>query len=167
MLQIQLRIINVANPASPVEIGFYDTDGFARDVHVADTLAYVADGGRLCIIEYYGGQGTEEQKSQVTGCKSPQLEVHPNPSSGNVVVKYGLSGKASISLKLYDISGRPVKTLVDGEEEAGSHSVSFSARGGSRGHTKDLTPGIYFAKLSVSDGAEGNHESTKKLILVR
>ena len=38
-----LRIINVSNPALPVETGFYDTGGFAYGVFVIDTIAYVAD----------------------------------------------------------------------------------------------------------------------------
>jgi hypothetical protein len=40
-----LRIINIANPTAPTEVGFYDTPGEARDVAVAGRYAYVADGG--------------------------------------------------------------------------------------------------------------------------
>ena len=39
-----LRIINVADPAGPSEVGFYDTPGVARDVVVAGHYAYIADG---------------------------------------------------------------------------------------------------------------------------
>ena len=38
-----LRVINVADPATPVETGFYDTPGYARGVVVVGNLAYVAD----------------------------------------------------------------------------------------------------------------------------
>jgi DNA-binding beta-propeller fold protein YncE len=40
-----LRIINVSNPATPTEVGFYDTPGWAQGVAVAGNYAYVADGG--------------------------------------------------------------------------------------------------------------------------
>ncbi|MCK4523706.1 hypothetical protein KAU15_02160, partial [candidate division WOR-3 bacterium] len=40
-----LRIINVSNPATPVETGFYDTGDYALGVFVMDSFAYVADGG--------------------------------------------------------------------------------------------------------------------------
>ncbi|MCK4543972.1 T9SS type A sorting domain-containing protein, partial [candidate division WOR-3 bacterium] len=40
-----LRLINVSNPTSPTEIGFYDTGDEAWGVYVKDTIAYVADGG--------------------------------------------------------------------------------------------------------------------------
>ena len=39
-----LRVVNVANPAKPVEVGFYYTPGYASDVVVAGSYAYVADG---------------------------------------------------------------------------------------------------------------------------
>ena len=38
-----LRVINVANPANPVEVGFYDTPGYAEGVAIAGSTAYVAD----------------------------------------------------------------------------------------------------------------------------
>ena len=40
-----LRVINVANPAAPVEVGSYDTPGYADGVAVAGSYAYVADWG--------------------------------------------------------------------------------------------------------------------------
>ena len=40
-----LRVIDVSNPAAPVEIGFYDTPGSASGVAVAGAYAYVADKG--------------------------------------------------------------------------------------------------------------------------
>jgi len=45
-----LRVINVSNPASPVEVGFYDTPGVSYGVEVRGDYAYVADGTALRII---------------------------------------------------------------------------------------------------------------------
>jgi hypothetical protein len=112
----------------------------------------------------YSGVGVTGKSSLRS--RSPRLRVFPNPFLYSTAITYHLPAKTNISLEIYDVAGRPVKTLVNGEKEAGSHSVSFSARSGSRGAVKDLTSGVYFAKLSVSDGA-GNYESTNKLILVR
>ena len=38
-----LRVVNIANPAAPVEVGFYDTPGYAESVAISGTHAYVAD----------------------------------------------------------------------------------------------------------------------------
>jgi hypothetical protein len=45
-----LRVINVADPAHPTEVGFYDTPGYARGVAVSGSYAYVADGDGLRVI---------------------------------------------------------------------------------------------------------------------
>ncbi|MEA3431946.1 MAG: T9SS type A sorting domain-containing protein, partial [candidate division WOR-3 bacterium] len=59
-----------------------------------------------------------------------------------------------ISLKVYDVSGREIKTLVDGRLEAGYHSARLDG--------KNLPSGIYFTRL-VTD----NYETTKKLVLMK
>ena len=60
-----LRIVNVANPAAPVEVGFYDTLGEAGNVVVAESYAHVADGaGGLLILRFASGEDVS-----ITACK--------------------------------------------------------------------------------------------------
>ncbi len=100
----------------------------------------------------YSCAGIEEsEKLKVKGVK---LKVYPNPVVGSAIIKYQLPVKSEISLKIYDITGRIVKTLASEEKKAGSYNVSFD--------TKGLTTGIYFAKLVVDD-----YKETKKLILMK
>ncbi|MBI4721704.1 MAG: T9SS type A sorting domain-containing protein [Candidatus Stahlbacteria bacterium] len=63
------------------------------------------------------------------------------PFTNLTIISYQLPTKSRVSLKIYDITGRIVKTLVNGEKNAGSYSVSFDAN--------HLTAGIYFAKLVI------------------
>ncbi len=99
------------------------------------------------------GFGIEENPSRMP--KQFALEQNfPNPFTNSTIIKYHLPVKSKISLKIYDVTGRIVKTLATGEKEAGSYNVSFDA--------KDLTVGIYFVKF-VAD----KYETTKKLILVK
>ena len=67
-------------------------------------------------------------------------------------------------LKVYDILGNEVKTLVNEEMEAGYHSIDFSAKGGSAygGNASDLPSGVYFYRLQA-----GNYVETKKMLLLR
>jgi hypothetical protein len=53
---IDIRIIDISNPQSPNEVGYFDTPGYARDVHVSGSYAYVAAGdyGGLCILRFMG-----------------------------------------------------------------------------------------------------------------
>jgi uncharacterized delta-60 repeat protein len=70
-----------------------------------------------------------------------------------VVVPSGIEGQ-QISLKVYDMLGNTVTTLVDGKVSKGKHSVTFDGTG--------LSSGIYFYKLFA-----GNYIQSKKMILIK
>ena len=97
--------------------------------------------------------GVEEQKE--LRVESLELRVFPNPSFGNAVIKYGLQEKANVSLGLYDITGRLVKTLYSGTQEKGEHKVNVGAY-------HDTPTGIYFVKMETSE-----FKATKKLTILR
>jgi hypothetical protein len=65
----------------------------------------------------------------------------PNPSHGGTTLEYALPRAASVSLRLYSVSGRMVTTIDQGPKDAGAHSVSFASR--------NLAVGTYFAVLMV------------------
>ncbi|WP_337873146.1 T9SS type A sorting domain-containing protein, partial [Ignavibacterium sp.] len=90
---------------------------------------------------------------------------YPNPFNPTTKIKYTIpdvgSGLALTVLKVYDILGNEVVTLVNDYKPAGSHEVEFNA--------DHLASGIYFYKLqavpSISSG-QGFIE-TKKMILIK
>ncbi|MFA5032839.1 MAG: hypothetical protein WC614_07455 [bacterium] len=68
-------------------------------------------------------QGVEEKsniKNQILNIKTSQ-----NPFAQSTAISYQIPAKSKVSLTLYDIAGSCVKTLVDGEKEAGSYSVKL------------------------------------------
>ncbi|MCK4353600.1 T9SS type A sorting domain-containing protein, partial [candidate division WOR-3 bacterium] len=79
---------------------------------------------------------------------------YPNPFAVRTTIKYAIPRKTKVSLKVYNIAGRLVKTLVNGQKEPGYYTIKWDA--------KEFTSGIYFAKLKA-----GNHIETKKIILVK
>ncbi|MCK4257064.1 T9SS type A sorting domain-containing protein, partial [candidate division WOR-3 bacterium] len=80
----------------------------------------------------------------------------PNPFRQKTVISYQLPVISKVSLKVYDITGRLVITLVDEEKEAGYYKVKWS------GKEKNLTSGIYFVRLHA-----GTFIKTRKMILIR
>jgi spore coat protein CotH len=99
------------------------------------------------------GFGVEDNPSRVP--REFALEQNfPNPFNQSTAISYQLSAKSKVSLNIYDITGRMVRTLVDKEEVAGRHSVCFDAR--------DLVSGVYFAKLTA-----GGDKKTRKLTIAR
>jgi hypothetical protein len=79
---------------------------------------------------------------------------YPNPFNPSTTISFSLPRRESVTLKVYDLLGREVATLVDGREEAGEHTVKWNADG--------FTSGVYFYRLSAGGGVQ-----TRKLVLVR
>ena len=82
------------------------------------------------------------------------LSIYPNPFLKVTSIRYQVARKGKVSIKIYDLSGRLVKTLVDGLKCPGYYSVDWSPR--------NSLSGIYFVKMEA-----GSFKATKKLILVR
>ena len=89
---------------------------------------------------------------------------YPNPFNPSTNIRFRISDFGFVSLKIFDVLGNEVATLVDEYKPAGSYEVEFSAIGGSAsgGNATDLPSGIYFYKLQA-----GSFTDTKKMILLR
>ncbi len=79
---------------------------------------------------------------------------YPNPFNPTTVISYQLSVFSNVTLKVYDVLGREVGTLVNERQTAGSHSVTFNAA--------NLPSGVYFYHLQA-----GSYGNTKKLLLLK
>lgn len=90
---------------------------------------------------------------------------YPNPFNPNTKIQYAISnlpdgkaGRQFVSLKVYDVLGREVATLVNEEKQVGSYEVEFHSSVGN----KQLASGIYFYKLTAS-----NFAAIKKMVLLK
>ena len=83
---------------------------------------------------------------------------YPNPFVKQTTISYQLPVKSKVSLKIYDLSGRLVKTFVDKEQKSGYYKVKLDTKDNSG---KKLPMGIYFYKLNA-----GNFTTTKKLVIL-
>ncbi len=79
---------------------------------------------------------------------------YPNPFNSSTVIGYQLPVSGVVSLKVYDILGREVTTLVNEQKVAGRYEVNFDA--------SHLASGVYIYKLKTE-----NYKSSKKMILVK
>lgn len=80
---------------------------------------------------------------------------YPNPFNSETNISFSLDKPANVRLKIYDISGEEITTLIDDYKNAGMHNVQWDGSNGSR----KLSSGVYFYELSV----DGNN-SIKKMI---
>jgi hypothetical protein len=80
--------------------------------------------------------------------------AYPNPFNPSTIIKYQIPTAGIVSLKVYDILGKEVATLVDEYKPAGSYEVKFNAEG--------FVSGVYFYRIHMDSFTQ-----TKKMILMR
>ena len=117
------------------------------------------------------GDGIELVKLQSTITSVRQMDApvefllsqnYPNPFNPTTTIGYRLAVPSSVLLKVYDVLGREVMTLVDEEKPAGTYRVTLDG--------KNLTSGVYFYNLQayqVSGGKRSLFAETKKFVLVK
>jgi subtilisin family serine protease len=79
---------------------------------------------------------------------------YPNPFNPSTVINYSIPTSGNVTIKVYDILGNEVKTLVNENKAPGNYSITFDAKG--------LPSGVYLYKLTA-----GNYTSVKKLVLIK
>jgi hypothetical protein len=79
---------------------------------------------------------------------------YPNPFNPSTVISYQIPTSAFVRLRVFDVLGNEVASLINKEQHAGYYNVTFNAN--------NLTSGIYFYRLEA-----GNYSETKKLILIK
>jgi hypothetical protein len=124
--------------------------------------------------------GFDAQRTGCLGCVEPALSAvddqpnpassflafappFPNPASARTSLSYTLPAAAQVKLQIFDVRGRLVHTLVEGQQEAGHHQVFWN---GTSGNGRRAALGLYLARLSVY-GPEGQEERVRKISLVR
>ncbi len=95
-----------------------------------------------------------EIKAGLTPDKFSLAQNYPNPFNPSTVISYEIPKDGLVSLKVFDIIGREVSTLVNKYQTAGSYNVTFNAY--------NLSSGIYFYQLK-----SGSYNSIRKLILLK
>jgi hypothetical protein len=84
---------------------------------------------------------------------------YPNPFNPETRIRFTVPSRAPVSLKVYDVSGRLVKHLIDREITAGPHTVRWD---GTNNAGESVASGVYFYKLVAGDLL-----ATKKMVLLR
>jgi hypothetical protein len=88
------------------------------------------------------------------------LGNHPNPFNPRTTVAFELAAPATVKLDVYDLSGRHVRTLVDGRTmPAGRHDAAWDGRDAAG---RRVAAGVYFSHLRT-----GDFQETRRMTLVK
>jgi len=84
---------------------------------------------------------------------------YPNPFNPSTTISFYLPAAQRVALIVYDVQGRRVKTLIDGNKEMGTHKIVWN---GTNDRGADVGSGVYFYRLVT-----GKKVLTKKLVMLR
>jgi len=84
---------------------------------------------------------------------------YPNPFNPSTIIKYDLLKSGKVELKIYNILGQEVKTLVNNFEEKGRKSITWN---GENNFNQKVSSGIYFYRISSE-----NWSDIKKMIFLK
>jgi hypothetical protein len=99
-------------------------------------------------------EGVSSVKSVTNPYKYDLSSNYPNPFNPSTIISYEIAKVGHVSLKVYNVLGQQIATLVDGVQSPGRYNVEFD---GSK-----LSSGVYFYQLKTD-----NFVSTKKMVLVK
>jgi hypothetical protein len=147
-----LQVIDVSNPSNPTFVGSYDTPGFARHVFIVGDHIYLGNYLSLTILLFNPEPGIEREESLPSQYALGQN--YPNPFNASTVIKYSLLHASTVSIEIYDVIGRKVESLIQGEQQAGHHQAVWNA--------KDHPSGMYFYRIQA-----GEYTATRKMVVLK
>jgi outer membrane protein assembly factor BamB len=142
------------------KIGFIPGSGTTTEIrsysYIDENLSPGNYSYRLKQIDYNGAfEYSDIIEIEVSAPSKYSLEQnYPNPFNPATTISYSIKEKGLVTLKVFDILGKEVATLIDEEQNAGSYKLEFDA--------SSLASGIYFYHLN-----SGKFVSTKKMILLK
>jgi choice-of-anchor B domain-containing protein len=166
-----IRVVDIHDPANPVEIGGYDSCPDSIGSGAAFTGAWSVypffPSGKIIIGDMVSGLFIVDLGDAPTDVRDDaplpgQIALsqnYPNPFNPSTTIEYILDASTPVSLVVYDLLGRPVATLQQGVEQAGSHQIRWN---GTDDHGRRLGSGVYIYRL-----AAGGRSIAKSLLLLQ
>jgi photosystem II stability/assembly factor-like uncharacterized protein len=115
-----------------------------------------------------GGTIIKMSKDSLVGARNNSKQIpiaysleqnYPNPFNSSTIIKYDLKEDVQVSIKVYDILGRLVKTLIFDFQNAGFKSINWD---GKNDNGQFVASGLYFCKITA-----GDFKDVKKFILIK
>lgn len=115
-------------------------------------MAFSRGGDTAYVVGFDGNAVQSFARTATSVTRTPNVVVsdfvlennYPNPFNPSTTIKFSLPVASSISLKVYDVLGKEIATLAEGQYEAGAFTATFDA--------KNVNSGVYFYTLRTSNG---------------
>ncbi|MBM4166540.1 MAG: T9SS type A sorting domain-containing protein [Ignavibacteria bacterium] len=109
---------------------------------------------KVDLLNYDVVLGVNEISRRAENLQGIMLENYPNPFNSMTTIRFTLNSFNSVSLKIFDVVGRELATLIDETRPKGLYEINFDA--------SQYSSGLYFYKLQV-----GNFSKVKKMVIIK
>jgi hypothetical protein len=164
---VRIRISLATNMVENMPIRVIGPDSSKADssqLPIAIRMAgHNAPHSNLLLVKSHAEQNTAMTAASLNNLVMQELDVpttyalgqnYPNPFNPSTIINYQIPNDGQVTLKVYDVLGREVKTLVNEFKQVGRYSVTLDA--------SSLATGVYFYRIT-----SGNYVSTKKMLLMK
>jgi photosystem II stability/assembly factor-like uncharacterized protein len=88
----------------------------------------------------------------------------PNPFNPSTTIRYDLAASADVTIRIFDVAGRCVRTIENGIQGQGVHDAMWDGTGN---HGEPVASGVYFTRLTLHPVTGGAWAMTRKMLLIR
>jgi hypothetical protein len=156
-----IHIVDVSDPTAPQEVGLFDETSGGE-------LRVMTRGNDVLVLEQFAGLYSLRNDATPTGAGDPTRAPHsalaqnvPNPFNPQTVIRYTISTRGHVQLKVYNASGHLVRVLVDGVRA--SRTTPYDAVWDGRDDAgTTVASGVYFYQLAAPGIVQ-----TKKMVLLK
>ncbi len=127
--------------------GNEELNGIVDDIRI---YKRVLDAGEISAIS----APTHIEDDKVIPPEAFEIGNYPNPFNPSTIINYSIPVKTHVSIRVYDITGHLVKTLINEEKQDGSHTIPF--------HAKGLSSGVYYYHMRA-----GTQQVSNKMIVIK
>jgi len=169
LVQIRAYVYNDSMIFDPGTVEFQLSYGSRSENRLIDKYAIKEnpdDAGSIEQLDFTQTQNSyylislNEPENNVPEITKTSLDQnYPNPFNPSTTIAYSIQNDGMTELKVYNIRGQLVKTLVKGEQQTGSYEVVWN---GKDNNEKNISSGVYFYKLSTKDDT-----IMKKLLMLK
>ncbi len=161
-----LRVVDLSDPDSIAEVGFYDTFPGSGDIFDGAWGAFPFFNSNKVLISDISTGLYVVQFDPVVSSVADQVNVpeqfslgqnYPNPFNPETTISYDLKAASQVVLQIYNLQGQEVRTLVNGRQAAGVKTVRWD---GKNNAGRALPSGLYIYRI-----AAGNFSATRKMVL--
>jgi len=163
-----LRIVDISNPDSIFEAGFYDTfpgpggsfsGCWGAFPFFGSGKVIASDRSTGLYVVYFAGSVTSVKTPRTTPAEFSLAQNYPNPFNPTTKIRFSLPEGRRVHLDIYDMLGRLVRRLVDDEFSPGEYSAEWN---GTNDRAERVVSGPYFYRFEAGDFVK-----TQKMILLK